>query len=88
MSQEGRRLKDTNEEFITEAESNNHSQLQESVREHKKMTRSRHGIFKPKQPYDGLAQTSERLEPTYASEALKITHWKQAMDREFLGFGE
>ncbi|PNX66875.1 hypothetical protein L195_g055326, partial [Trifolium pratense] len=47
-------------------------------------TRSKNGIYKPKQPYIGLIQgNSDEKEPLNVREALARSEWKKAMDSEF-----
>lgn len=47
-------------------------------------TRSRNGIYKPKQPYIGLIQgDTHEKEPLHVREALARSEWKKAMDSEF-----
>jgi histone deacetylase 1/2 len=47
-------------------------------------TRSKAGVYKPKQPYIGMIQGhTDDKEPESASEALARPEWKKAMDLEF-----
>lgn len=53
-------------------------------------TRSKSGIHRPKTPYVGTAEHAvgslknfDVSEPNSVDEALKVPHWKEAMEKEF-----
>ena len=57
---------------------------QNSTRNHNMTTRSQNNIFKPKKLYTATKHPlPENLEPSNVREAMRFSHWRKAMAKEF-----
>ena len=60
------------------------SSPKQPARPHRVVTRSQNNIFKPKKIYTATKHPiPENLEPSNVREAMRFSHWRQAMDEEF-----